>query len=78
MDIEMHTVVSSDVSKVGYDKESNTLAIAFKNGSTYNYEGVPLAIYRGIFKAESVGKYLHQWIIGKSYKTVKQTPNKKA
>jgi hypothetical protein len=76
MEIKMHSVVSSYASKVGYDKGSKTLAITFPNGATYHYDDVPETIYSGIFKSESVGKYLQTWVVRKGYQSRKLEPKK--
>jgi len=58
----MHRVPvnSSNVAEVGYDVESMTLEVAFRNGSTYQYFDVPENIYKGLLRAKSVGTYLSQ------------------
>lgn len=58
------SVSSSNVESVGYDEESQTLEIEFKNGSTYQYFDVPLNIYTGLIHADSVGGYLAEIIKG--------------
>jgi len=58
--MEMFKVVSSNIAEVGYDKEEEILRILFKNGSLYEYEGVPVSEYYGLLEAESVGKYFNQ------------------
>ncbi len=52
-------VSSSNISAIGYDNDSLTLAIEFKNGSVYHYSGVPQEEHAGIMNAESKGKYLN-------------------
>lgn len=58
-------VSSSNISSIGYDPESQTLEIAFHDGSVYQYDGVPQSIYDGIMDASSHGQYLHQYIKGR-------------
>lgn len=53
---------SSQVSAIGYDAASKTLAVTFKSGGTYHYHDVPSDKYVGLQKAESAGKYLGQHI----------------
>lgn len=55
-------VNSSNLQSVGYDSNSETLEIEFKNGSIYQYPGVPVAIYQGLMAASSHGKYFAQYI----------------
>ena len=51
-------VVSSNVASVGYDEDSLTLEIEFKNGTIYQYFDVSKNIYDGLIGADSVGGYL--------------------
>ena len=57
-------VQSSNVEAVGYDSGTSELYVRFRNGSAYKYSGVPKTVYDGIFKAESVGRYLNESIRG--------------
>lgn len=61
---DMVPVVSSNLSSVGYEAETQTLYVTFTNGSTYTYEAVPEDVYQGLLSAESVGKYLNQNVKG--------------
>jgi len=45
------------IRSVGYDAESQTLAVEFNNGSVYDYGGVPQSEYDNMMSAQSVGKY---------------------
>jgi hypothetical protein len=58
----MHFVNSSQISYVGYDKETKELFIKFKNNSVYRYARVPQDEYNNLLKAESVGKYFTEHI----------------
>lgn len=49
---------SSNVESIGYDADSSTLQVEFKNGSTYQYFDVPENIFIGLRDADSVGGYL--------------------
>lgn len=60
----MTQVESSNIDSVGYDKEDLTLYIKFKNNTTYTYSKVPEKIYGSLMEAESVGKYLNQYVKG--------------
>jgi KTSC domain len=60
----MHGVDSSNVAAIGYEEDSQTLQVEFKNGTTYQYFDVPLAIFEGMRDAASVGQYLNQHIKG--------------
>lgn len=56
--MEMTRVESSNVETVGYEEESQTLQVEFKNGGMYQYFDVPMHVYEELRDADSVGKYL--------------------
>ena len=56
--MEMIHVESSNVEAVGYDEDSSTLQVEFKNGGLYQYFDVPIHIFEGLRDASSVGQYL--------------------
>ena len=60
--IPLSPVVSSQVSGIGYDAGTKTLAVSFNSGSTYHYHDVPVEKFEAIAKAESVGQYLGKHI----------------
>jgi len=65
-DIEMKTVKSSFLSKVGYDPKEKVLAIQMINNSdTYLYKNVPLSLYDDLLAAESKGAFYVKKIKGK-------------
>jgi hypothetical protein len=70
--IKMHPVVSSNIAAAGYDKDTKTLQITFKNGMTYSYSDVPLAMYEGIFTSDSAGKFVREFIVKGKYKSSKK------
>ncbi len=57
-------VSSSNLESVGYDEDSQTLEIEFKNGNIYQYFDVPSQIFDGIVNADSPGGYLADNIKG--------------
>ena len=57
MPLEMTPVVSSNIASVGYDPDTQVLHIAFNNGRTYRYAGVPSGEYDNLLNAASVGSY---------------------
>lgn len=61
----LHSVVSSNISKIGYEESTNTLTVVFKTGARYEYSGVSKDIYEGILKAESAGKFFKANILDK-------------
>jgi hypothetical protein len=50
-------VQSSNIESVGYDQSAAVLEIKFRSGEVYQYANVPESIYKGLFNAESKGKY---------------------
>ena len=58
-------VESSNIAGVGYDNNTQTLYVAFKNGSRYFYQPVPEPVYTGLLNAPSKGRYLNAQIIGR-------------
>ncbi len=53
-------VTSSNVASVGYDPNTMTLEVEFRNGSVYQYFDVPETVYQDLMSASSVGTYLNQ------------------
>jgi len=49
---------SSQVSEIGYDKESKIFEVIYKNGAKYQYYNVEEEIWTNAQSAESVGKYV--------------------
>lgn len=62
--MEMIHVDSSNVEAVGYDENSSTLQVEFKNGGMYQYFDVPEEVFFGLRDADSVGGYLAARIKG--------------
>ena len=55
--MQMVPVRSSAITAVGYDPDTRRMRIAFKQGRTYDFCGVPPEIHRGLMSAGSVGAY---------------------
>lgn len=55
-------VESSNVVSIGYDPNSMTLEVEFKDGAVYQYFDVPEAIYQELMQASSIGQYMHNSI----------------
>lgn len=55
--MQMIPVRSSAIAAVGYDPATRRMKIAFKQGRTYDFCGVPLEVYQGLINAGSVGSY---------------------
>ena len=62
--MELTPVSSSNVAAVGYDPDTSTLEVEFKNGSSYQYFDVPETEFFNLRDAPSVGKYLNASIKG--------------
>lgn len=63
--MEMTPVDSSNILAIGYDPDSATLTIAFKDGSEYEYYDVPQHEFDNFLAADSKGKYGNQNIYKK-------------
>lgn len=57
--MEWQAVSSSNVEKIGYDKDTQTLGLEFKNSSIYEYPNVPESVFLELQQADSVGKYVN-------------------
>lgn len=62
--MNMEHVESSNIETIGYDEDSSTLQVEFKNGGMYQYFDVPENIFEGLRDADSVGGYLASVIKG--------------
>lgn len=57
-DVEWQQVESSWLDRVGYDRETGTLAVQMKNSSdVYEYREVPEELFRELLDAESKGSF---------------------
>jgi len=59
-------VRSSSISHVGYDRQTRTLEVEFRNGHAYRYLDVPPQIYHEFMQADSKGRFIN-FIIKKNY-----------
>lgn len=67
----MHDVESSMMSSIGYDADTQTMAIRFTSGDLYHYENVSQATYQALAHASSKGKHFGK-VIAPHHKGVKQ------
>ncbi|MEV5354646.1 KTSC domain-containing protein [Streptomyces sp. NPDC052693] len=65
------SVVSSNLASVGYEPDSGTLEVQFRNGSVYRYAGVPAGVHSGLMNAASKGGYLHTFVKEAGYPVVR-------
>jgi len=56
------TFSSTVISKAAYDEEARSLSIWFRETGRYIYSDVPRAIYEGLKKAPSAGRYFNECI----------------
>jgi hypothetical protein len=57
---EMIPVISSNVSKIGYEANDQMVYVRFHDNSLYVYKGVALFEYESLLNAPSIGSYLHR------------------
>jgi KTSC domain len=55
---------SSLIDRIVFDDEALTLAVLFRNGRRYIYQGVPRAIYDAFGKAASAGRFFNDQVKG--------------
>ena len=59
-DIEMVSVVSSNIESIGYDAGTQILRVKFLTGAIYEYKNVPIIEFEQLKNAVSVGSYLNR------------------
>ena len=57
--MEREPVSSSNLVSVGYDPNSETLEVEFKNTGLYQYYNVPLFMYERMMAADSIGRFFN-------------------
>ena len=55
-------VESSTLAKLAYDNQREVLQTEFRDGSIYQYLGVPLHTYQELLQADSKGAYYNRYI----------------
>ena len=60
--MEQNQGYSSDLAAVGYDEESQTLAVKFRNNAVYQFYDVPQDIFKNLLQSESKGDYFYTHI----------------
>jgi len=63
----INEIESSNLHITEYDTDTNKLVVEFKNGSRYEYDGVPHKLYTQFRLSESQGKFFNNEI-SKTYK----------
>ena len=69
MNIEMQPVQSTHIAEVGYDRESQTLALKYRSGGVYHYKKVPEDVASALVSAKSIGAYVQANILYKYHFT---------
>lgn len=60
--MELISVISSNIARIGYDLQNHILVIEFKDGAMYEYYGVSVYTYHALLSAASKGTYFAQHI----------------
>ena len=60
MTVDRRVFQSSMLESGWYDSESQTLAITFANGQTYQAQDVPPSVWQGLKQANSPGRHFHK------------------
>jgi hypothetical protein len=56
------TLQSSSLAQLVYDRRLAILQVEFRDGTTYQYSGVPIRAYLDLLRAESKGAHFNQHI----------------
>lgn len=57
--VEREPVSSSNIVSIGFDPESETLEIEFKDSEIYQYFNVPQFVHERLMQADSIGKFFN-------------------
>ena len=57
------SVNSTAIDRASYLYDDYRLTLTFKNGGSYNYEGVPNHVFEGLRSSESKGKFINKYIL---------------
>jgi hypothetical protein len=60
--LPMVAIRSSSLAQVAYDCHHSILHVQFRDGTVYEYEGVPLQRYLDLLQADSKGGYFNRHI----------------
>ena len=63
--MQREQVSSSNIRSIGYELNSKTLEIEFRDGGIYQYFNVGSNIYNKMISAPSIGSFFHKYIKGK-------------
>ena len=62
--MERTPVQSSNLLEIGYDPDTETLEVMFKNGGVYQYYNLPQHMYDQLMQAQSHGVFFNNEIKG--------------
>jgi hypothetical protein len=65
--ISLSPVVSSQISHIGHDPETNTMSIKYKSGGEYHYAGVDSKAFETFKGAKSLGKHFNAHFRGHKF-----------
>jgi KTSC domain len=63
--MKLKSVESEMLVAAGYDEKSHSLVAVFRTGETYRYKNVPLFVYERLMSADSIGKFMHKYILNR-------------
>jgi hypothetical protein len=63
--MKLKAVDSEMLIAAGYDKKSHSLLAVFRTGEKYRYKNVPLFVYERLMTADSIGKFMHKYILNR-------------
>jgi len=55
-------VSSSNIKSIGYESNSQTLEVEFRDGGIYQYFNVASNTYEKLISAQSIGSFFHKYI----------------
>ena len=58
--MERTAVQSREIAIIGFEPQTSTLEVAFRNGGVYHYSGVSEDVYKALMAAPSLGKYFEK------------------
>jgi len=61
---------SSQIKSIGYDSDTKVFEIVYKNNATYEYYDVPPALWFAAQTANSIGKFVNEFIKSYKYKLI--------
>ena len=72
--MKLKPVDSEMLVAAGYDQKSHSLLAVFRTGETYRYKNVPSFVYERLMSADSIGKFMHKYILNLFYYERVTTP----